>query len=98
VSHKIEVNGQRHIACVEYHVGGTPAELFLDGLKPGSAMAAVLQDAAVAVSVALQHGVPARQLAKSMSRRPSLAWQPSAEPASVIGAALDLMDGLEQAV
>ena len=58
-------------------------------------MAATLQDAAVAVSIRLQYGVPARELAKSMSRQPSLAWRPSAEPASVVGAALDLMVGMD---
>ena len=58
-------------------------------------MAAALQVSAVAVSIALQHGVKASELAKSMSRQPALAWQPSAEPASVIGAALDLMEGMD---
>ena len=97
-THELEIGGQRYLACVGLYEDGTPGELFLDGLKPGSAMAATLQDSAVAVSIALQHGVKASEMAKSMSRQPSLAWQPSAEPASVIGAALDLMDGLEKAV
>ena len=38
--------------------------------------------------------VPASELAKSMSRQPPLAWQPSAEPASVIGAGLDVVAGM----
>ena len=55
-------------------------------------MAAVLQDSSVTVSVALQHGVKASELAKSMSRQPSLAWEPSAEPASIVGAAADFTE------
>ena len=66
-------------------------------------MAALLSDATVAISVALQHGVPAAAMAKSMGRLPNVATDPgslaqlgvSTEPASPIGAALDLLCRLE---
>ena len=97
IMHDVTVDNRTYTACIGLYSDDTPGELFLDGLKPGSAMAATLQDSAVAVSIALQHGVKATEMAKSMSRQPALAWQPSAEPASVIGASLDLMEGMEQA-
>ncbi len=47
---------------------GQPREVFMDGAKDGGELAVILDDVAVLVSVALQHGVPAAALAKSMSR------------------------------
>ena len=95
IVHELHVDGHTYLAGVRFFDDGRPAELFLDGVKPGSAMASTLQDAAVVVSIALQSGVSAASLAKSTSRQPSLAWQPTAEPASVIGAALNLMAGMD---
>ena len=84
---------------------GRPREIFLTGAKDGTDMAAILDDASVVISVALQHGVSAAALAKSVARLPSTPLTPSdlAEaagprlmvPASVIGAALDLLQGFE---
>lgn len=64
-----------------------PKELFLFGAKEGTEMAAVLSDTAVAISVALQHGVSAQAMAVSLGRDPLL----EKRPISVIGAALDLL-------
>ena len=68
-------------------------------------MAAILDDASVVISVALQHGVPAAALAKSVARVPTAPLTPSnlanpagpqhTGPASVLGAALDLLGGFE---
>ena len=60
---------------------------------------ALLADAAVAVSVSLQFGVPAQALAKSIGRVPIGPDRPPiAElPASPLGAALDLLSRLEAA-
>lgn len=77
-----------------------PRELFLAGAKDGTDMAAILADTSVVVSIALQYGVPARALARSVARRPlrpddlagsDLAGADGGDPASVIGAALDLV-------
>ena len=64
-------------------------------------MEVILADASVVISVALQSGVPAAALAKSVARVPAAPLMPSdlANPAgpqhtalaSVIGAALDLL-------
>jgi len=58
-------------------------------------MAAILDDASVVISVALQHGIPAKALAKSISRAPDGMGRISA--ASAIGAALDLLVEYEAA-
>lgn len=75
-----------------------PVELFLSGPKPGSSIAVLLEDAAVAISVALQHGVPPVALARSLARVPRGRLTPGdlaspslpapTDPASVLGAAL----------
>ncbi len=54
--------------------------------REGSLLNAMLADAAVVISVALQSGVPAAALAKSTGR----------VPASPIAAALDLVSSFEQ--
>lgn len=66
-----------------------PREVFLTGAKEGSDRAAELADTAVAISVALQHGVPAEAMAVSIARS-------DGKPVSVIGAALDLVAQYER--
>ena len=80
---------------------GKPAELFLRpraGARVGSATDHLVDDVAVVISVALQHGVSARALARSMGRLPVApegARNQDAPglrpPATIIGAALDLL-------
>ncbi len=65
----------------------------------------LLADAAVVISVALQHGIPAQSLAKSIGRLPAGQvtpadldeGKPARIPASPIGAALDLLRSFEDA-
>ena len=86
-------------------VDGRPSEIFLAGAKDGTDMAAILDDASVVISVALQHGISPEALAKSVARVPTAPLMPSdlaaatgpahTEPASVIGAVLDLLRELE---
>jgi hypothetical protein len=80
-------------ASIGFGPNGRPQELFLNGAKDGSGMAAILDDASVVISVALQHGIPAKVLAKSISREPDYAGVIKA--ASVIGAILDLVTEYE---
>src|SRR5438132_9258661 len=47
---------------------GRPKEVFLSGARDGSDMAAVLADAAIIISIALQSGISARALGVSVSR------------------------------
>jgi len=55
------------------------------GARSGSALDALLVDACVVVSCLIQHGVAPQDLAASMGRLGD------AEPASIIGAVVDLM-------
>ncbi len=99
----LTVGGQTFEACIGFDHEGRPRELFLNGTKEGSHFAAMLADAATSISIALQYGVPPAALAKSVGRAPNLTTAPgslaqlgaSSEPASPIGAALDLLCRLE---
>lgn len=84
-------------ATIGFDPAGRPAEVFLSGGKDGSGLAALLADAAVVISIALQHGIPARSLRKSIARLPEDIDGPATIPASPIGAALDLIARYEGA-
>lgn len=62
------------------------AEVFTHGAKIGSAMDRILDDACVALSLLLQHGVEPAALASSMGRLGD-----GTSPASIIGALADLI-------
>jgi hypothetical protein len=68
-----------------------PAEVFVSGGKTGSAMDFLFGDLAVIVSVALQCGVSARAMAKSIARLPESLDGPPTKAASAAGAILDLI-------
>jgi hypothetical protein len=100
----LEVGGQIFTGTVGFDPEtGRPCELFLNAGKEGSLIGAMLADAAVAISVALQHGVSAQTLAKSIGRLPEAPQAPGGldqgppakVPASPIGAALDLVRTFE---
>ncbi len=101
----LEVDGQSFEATVGFDPeSGQPRELFLTAGKEGSMLNAMLADAAVVISVALQSGVPAAALAKSVGRLPAGPvtpvdlenFQRGRVPASPIGAALDLVSVFER--
>ncbi len=100
----LEVAGQTFEACVGLcPETGQPREIFLNGRREGSQFDAMLADAATCISVALQFGVPVQALAKSVGRAPDLSTLPGSpdqlkagrQPASPIGAALDLLKSFE---
>jgi len=100
----LTVAGQTFTATVGFDPeDGRPRELFLTAGKEGSLINALLADAAVVISVALQHGISARALAKSVGRLPEGrvtpanldGGKPARIPASPIGAALDLLKAFE---
>ncbi len=74
---------------VGYFLDGRPGEVFANGPKVGSAMQALLEDSCVAVSIALQHGVPPEALAHSMGRTPIS--KSETRPASIIGAIAEVL-------
>ena len=101
----LEVGGQVFTATVGFDpADDAPRELFLTAGKEGSLLNALLADAAVVISVALQSGIPAAALAKSVARLPAGPVtpadledaRPGRVPASPIGAALDLLLSFER--
>ena len=95
-THDVEVGNTRLSATISfYYPEGISAELFMGGAKDGSGLAAILDDASVVISIALQHGIPASALAKSIARVPVDIEGTRTKPASPIGAALDLLAELD---
>ncbi len=109
----LDADGQALVATVGFDPkSGQPRELFLTACKEGSLLNALLADAAVVISVALQHGIPAAALARPIGRLPAGPVTPAnlerpgpAEldhspirnvPASPISAALDLLRRFEE--
>jgi ribonucleoside-diphosphate reductase alpha chain len=60
ITEDIEVGNTTLSATIGLDQTGRPRELFLSGAKDGSGMAAVLNDASVVISIALQWGIPIR--------------------------------------
>lgn len=77
--------GRPYTARVSFYPDGRLAEVFLDNGKVGSDAQVNCRDAAVAVSLLLQYGCSAEDLAKSLSRTEQ------GEAESAIGALLDLL-------
>ncbi len=100
----LAVDGQTFVATVGFDECDRPREVFMSAGKEGSLLNALLADAAVVISVALQHCVPAEALAKSVGRLPAGPVTPAGlegpppgrVPASPIGAALDLVSVFER--
>jgi hypothetical protein len=63
-----ELGGQRYHATVSRFPDGRPAEIFLSAAKADSTADIVARDSAVAVSLALQYGVPADIIRKALMR------------------------------
>jgi hypothetical protein len=82
---QLEHDGTRFMVTIGFYPDGRPGEVFTHGARSGSALDALLADACVVVSCLIQHGVEPREIASSMGR------VGNAEPASVIGAVVDLV-------
>ena len=82
---QLEYGGTRFTVTVGFYPDGRPGEVFTHGARSGSSLDAVLADACVAVSCLMQHAVEPRELAASMGRLGN------SEPASIIGAVVDLV-------
>ena len=76
--------GTRFTVTVGFYPDGRIGEVFTHGARSGSNLDALLADACVVVSCLIQHGAELRELAASMGRLGN------AEPASIIGAVIDL--------
>jgi len=82
---RLEYDGTRFMVTIGFYPDGRPGEVFTHGARSGSNMDALLADACVVVSCLIQHGAEPRELAASMGRLGN------SEPASVIGAVVDMV-------
>jgi hypothetical protein len=90
---EIAFGGQVFTVCVGHDDAGRPLEVFADGCRTGSTMAAFIDDACIVISVALQHGIAPEALARSLSTVP--VWTNGARSeglASPVGAILAALD------
>lgn len=77
-----EFRGAAYSATVSYFSDGRLAELFIDASKPSNDAADDARDAAVAMSIALQHGTPLEAIRAALTR------DGVGRPAGILGAAL----------
>lgn len=76
VTEEIEVANMRLTASVGFAADGRPAEVFLSGPKDGTDLAAILADAALVISIALQHAFLRQCSAKVFPGCPSPSTAP----------------------
>ena len=86
-SFDLEVAGQRYTATIGRHADGTIGEIFLQSRKPGSQSDSNARDAAVAASLALQHGCPLETLQRALLR------DSHDHPSTPLGAVVDIIAG-----
>ena len=67
---KIDAFGKTLFVTAGFDQSGKVKEIFFAGGKEGSSIDAIMGDVAVVISVALQYGIPASDLAKSIARIP----------------------------
>jgi hypothetical protein len=86
----IEHAGHRYRLHVGYFHDGTLGEVFLDAAKQNSTLDAFAADAAILVSLLLQHGALPVEIGHALRRSPNGA------PASLIGAVVDELHATER--
>jgi len=67
VTHKFNIGGHEGYITVGLYPNGEPGEIFIKMAKEGSTVSGLMDSFALAVSVALQHGVPARLLCEKFA-------------------------------
>lgn len=82
---EFEFRGLTYTAGIGRYQNGDLAEIFLECSKAQSQLAADARDAAVCLSIALQHGVPAEAIRGAVTR------DGNGEPSGIVGAVLDLV-------
>ena len=83
---EFECQGIRYTASVGRFPDGRVAELFINNGKAGSSSETNARDAAIVLSIALQHGVAIEDIRQSVSR------DPRGQATSPIGTVLDLIE------
>ena len=90
IRHPMRFWNQPFTVTVGFYADGTPGEVFIDSRKTGGDVEAVARDAAVLLSLGLQHGVPIEAIRHAVTRNGA-----SSAPASIIGAVIDAVAGGE---
>ncbi len=85
-------DGTSYALTIGFYLDGRPGEAFTGNAKVGSGVEAVLDDAAILISLLLQNGVEPAALARTVGRLGD-----GTAPASVIGAIVDLLAECSQA-
>ena len=76
---------QSFTVTVGFYADGALGEVFIDGGKSGQDVQSTARDAAVVLSLALQHGTPIETIRHAVTRGTS------EEPASILGAIVDAL-------
>jgi hypothetical protein len=76
---------QPFVVTVGFYADGTPGEVFIDAGKTGQDIRSTARDAAVVLSLALQHGTPIGVIRHAVTR------SGSGEAASILGAVVDVL-------
>jgi len=76
---------QSFSVTIGFYPDGTPGEVFIDGGKTGQDIQSTARDAAVVLSLALQHGVSPETIRHAVTRGASEG------PASILGAVVDFI-------
>ena len=76
---------QNFTVTVGFYPDGTPGEVFIDGGKTGQDIQSTARDAAVVLSLALQHGTAIETIRHAVTRNSAGA------PSSILGAVVDRM-------
>ena len=90
ITHKFNIGGHEGYITVGLYPDGSPGELFITMAKEGSTVSGLMDSFALAVSIALQHGVPLKLFCEKFSHtrfEPS-GWSNNPE----IGFAKSIMD------
>ena len=89
VAIEFEHAGHRFRMQAGYFADGALGEIFLDAQKQNSALDAVAADAAILISLLLQHGATAAEIGHALRRTPD------GTAASLIGAVVDQIERWE---
>jgi hypothetical protein len=96
-THAIAFNGRAYLVTVGRYEDGRIGEVFASASKQGSHIEAMLSNACVLASLALQHGASPADMARSMLRVPAMAdaFGSGVAPACPVAAVVDLLAELE---
>src|SRR5881296_1089199 len=67
VTHKFNIGGHEGYITVGLYPDGSPGEIFITMAKEGSTVSGLMDSFALAVSIALQHGVPLKMLCEKFA-------------------------------